>query len=62
MISATIIVLSVVFALAYAMVWCVNPRFRRQIEQPKHWFQDQLEKYDRECQQAYPTERKPDAD
>lgn len=62
MISATIIIASVVLALAYACVWCMNPRFRQQIEQPKHWFQDQLEKYDRQCQQASPTEQEPDAD
>ena len=62
MISATIVIASVVLALAYACVWCLSPRFRQQIEQPKHWFQDQLEKYDRECQQAPPTDRTPDAD
>jgi hypothetical protein len=62
MISATIIIASVVLALAYACVWCINPRFRQQIEQPKHWFQDQLEKYDRQSQQASSTEQEPDAD
>jgi hypothetical protein len=61
MISATIVIASVILALAYACVWCLSPRFRRQIEQPKHWFQDQLEKYDREYQQAPPTDKTPDA-
>jgi hypothetical protein len=62
MISATIIIASVVLALAYACVWCLNPRFRQQIEQPKHWFQDQIEQYDRNCQQTAATEQAPDAD
>jgi hypothetical protein len=62
MISATIVIGSVVLALTYACIWCMSPRFRQQIEQPKHWFQDQLEKYDRECQQAPPKENAPDAD
>jgi predicted HicB family RNase H-like nuclease len=62
MISATIIIASVVLALAYVVVWLVNPKFRQQIEQPKYWFQDQLEKYDHECRQALTEQRKPDAD
>ncbi|MGD8341265.1 MAG: hypothetical protein PVH89_10805 [Gammaproteobacteria bacterium] len=62
MISATIIIASVVLALVYGCVWCMSPEFRQQIEQPKHWFQDQLEKYDRECRQSPPTGTEPDAD
>jgi hypothetical protein len=62
MISATIILASIVLALVYACAWCLNPRFRQQIEQPKHWFQDQLEKYDRECGEALRAEQEPDAD
>ena len=48
MISLTIVIGTVLLALVYIGIWCVSPRFRRQIEQPKHWFQDQLEKYDRD--------------
>ena len=62
MISALIIVASVVLALAYACAWCLNPRFRHQVEQPKHWFQEQLESYDRECQRTAPKAQDPDAD
>jgi hypothetical protein len=62
MISATIIIASVVLALVYACVWLINPRFRQEIEQPKHWFQDQLEQYDRECQPTSATQHEPDAD
>jgi hypothetical protein len=61
-ISSGIIIASILLALIYAAVWCLNPRFRQQIEEPKHWFQDQLEKYDRECRQAPPKETEPDAD
>ena len=62
MISATIIIASVVLALAYGCLWCINPRFRQQVEQPKYWFQDALQKYDRERKQASSAERDPDAD
>ena len=62
MISVTIVIGSVVLALTYACIWCMSPRFRQQVEQPKHWFQDQLQKYDREYQQAPTTENAPNAD
>jgi hypothetical protein len=49
MITATIILASLVLAAAYTLAWFCLPRVRRQIEQPKHWFQEQVESYDREC-------------
>lgn len=62
MISATIVIASVVLALAYACAWFLNPRFRQQVEQPKHWFQDQLQKYDAECRRSFPKPEDHDAD
>ncbi len=62
MISATIIIASVVLAIVYMCVWSLSPRFRQQVEQPKYWFQDQLEKYDRELKAASSTQNEPDAD
>jgi hypothetical protein len=61
-ISATIIIASIVLALVYTCVWCLSPRFRQQIEQPKYWFQGQLEKYDREFEAASSKENESDAD
>jgi hypothetical protein len=62
MISATIIIASIVLALVYTCLWSVSPRFRQQVEQPKYWFQDQLEKYDREFEAASSTQNEPDDD
>lgn len=49
MITNFIIVSSVILALAFVIAWLVNPGLRRRIESPKHAFQDQLERYNREC-------------
>ena len=57
MISLTIIVGSVLLALIYALAWLLVPGIRRQIEQPKHCFQQRLEQYDRVYRNnADPTE------
>lgn len=49
MISLTIIIASIVLALIYALAFMLVPGVRRQIEQPKHCFQQRLQQYDREC-------------
>ena len=49
MISLAIIGASVALALVYAFCWAFVPGVRRQIEQPKHCFQDRLKQYDRAC-------------
>jgi hypothetical protein len=49
LITATIILGSIAFALVYSCVWFCIPRLRRQIEQPKYWFLDQVQQYDRQC-------------
>jgi hypothetical protein len=48
-ISLTIILASVGLALIYALAFLFVPGVGRQIEQPKHRFQQQLQRYDRDC-------------
>jgi hypothetical protein len=38
-----------VFAAIFIVAWLVKPDFRRQIEHPKHEFQDQVQRYDQQC-------------
>ncbi len=59
MITATIIFGSVVLALAYAAVWIFVPRVRGQIEQPKHWFVEQIQQYDQACQDGAIRRKEP---
>ena len=46
MISGIVIVASLVLAAGFCLAWLIRPGLRRDIEQPKHWFQDQLRRYD----------------
>lgn len=57
MITDAIVVASVVLSLAFAAVWLLRPDLRAWIEQPKHRFQDHVERYDRQhAAQAAPHE------
>jgi hypothetical protein len=47
MITAIIVIATVVFAAIFTIAWLANPGLRRQIEHPKHCFQDQVKQYDR---------------
>jgi len=47
MISAIVIVSSIVLATAFSLAWLLRPDLREEIERPKHSFQDQLRRYDR---------------
>ena len=49
MITNFIIGSSIILVLAFVIVWLVSPELRRRIESPKHAFQDQLERYNRDC-------------
>jgi len=49
-ISAIVIVASLVLATAFALMYALRPGLREEIERPKHWFQNQLDRYDRHCQ------------
>lgn len=46
MISYIVIVASLVLAAAYVLAWLIRPGFRQDIERPKHWFQNELRRYD----------------
>ena len=50
MISAIVILASLAFGLAFFLAWLLRPGLREEIERPKYWFQDQLRRYDRQCQ------------
>lgn len=52
MISNLIVLLSLVFAGAYALAWLLRRDLRERIERPKHRFQDRLSQYDRQCHDA----------
>lgn len=49
MISAVVIIASVVLAGAFTLGWLLSRGLREAIERPKHSFQDQLRRYDRQC-------------
>jgi len=61
-ISLTIISASVALALIYALCWAFVPGVRRQIEQPKHCFQNRLKQYDRACGMSTDESEPADAD
>ncbi len=46
MITTLIVGLSLLFAGAMLLAYLLVPAWRRQIEQPKHSFQEQLQRYD----------------
>jgi hypothetical protein len=50
--AGLIVVSSAVLAVAFAFAWLVRPGFRERIEGPKHRFQRDLSRYDRECREA----------
>ena len=52
MISAIVIVASIVLAAAFSAAWLLSPGFRQAIERPKHSFQDQVTMYDRQCHKS----------
>lgn len=59
MITAMIIVFSVILAAAYFVAWLTKPDLRKQIEYPKHCFQDQLRQYDQQCREEQERTRNP---
>ena len=50
MISSIVIIASLVLAAAFILAWLLRPGLRQEIERPKHWFQDELRRYDQQCQ------------
>jgi len=45
-ITAVIIVASLVLAAAFVLAWALQPALRRRIEEPKHSFGEQVRAYD----------------
>lgn len=45
MISNFIVVSSLLLALLFTVAWLARPDLRRRIEEPKHLFQEQVERY-----------------
>jgi hypothetical protein len=56
LITAIVILASLVLAAAFVAAWLLRPSLRAQVEQPKHWFQDQVREYDRLCRQRQTRE------
>lgn len=49
MITAFIVIASVVLAAVFTIAWLSSPVLRRHIEYPKHTFQDQVQRYNQHC-------------
>ena len=49
MITAFIVISSVVLGLIFTIAWLLRPGLRRQIESPKHHFQEQIRAYNQQC-------------
>ena len=60
MITAIIVGSTVLLATIFTLAWLTNPALRRQIEQPKHCFQDQVHQYNRQCHDAREMKGKSD--
>ena len=48
MISTVIVLLTLAMAIGYSLAYVLRPAWRARIEAPKHCFQDQLQRYDRQ--------------
>ena len=48
-VSTLIVSAALLLAVAFSLAWLLAPSLRRQIEQPKHWFQNQARRYDQAC-------------
>jgi hypothetical protein len=52
MIATIIVTLSLVLAAIFTVAWIIKPSLRRQIEEPKYGFQEQVRQYNRQCHSA----------
>jgi len=52
MIAATIVCVSLLFALVYTLAYFLKPGLRDQIESPKYTFQEQIRQYNRQDDNA----------
>jgi hypothetical protein len=52
MISAFIVISSILLAAAFTIAWLTRPNLRRRIEAPKYAFQRQLDAYNHQVQDS----------
>jgi hypothetical protein len=52
MLTAIILVGSILLAAGFAVAWFVSPAFRQRIERPKHLFADQVRQYDEQYRET----------
>jgi len=48
-VTSIVVVASLILAAGFALAWLLAPGFRRQIEDPKRWFANQVQRYDQAC-------------
>ena len=60
MITAIIVISSLLLAAIFTVAWLTNPALRRQIELPKHSFQDQVQQYNQQCHDPREAKRNSD--
>ncbi len=53
MITAFIVISSVILGLIFTLAWLLRPELRRQIESPKHNFQEQIRAYNQQCHDSH---------
>jgi hypothetical protein len=58
---ATVVVgTALALGIAFSVAWLIAPALRRQIEAPKHWFQNEAQRYDRACTPTHDGQGKSD--
>ena len=60
MISAFIVITSVLLAAGFGIAWVAIPRLRSKIEDPKYAFQDQLQAYNQQVRNTGDGANEPD--
>lgn len=60
MISAFIVITSVLLTVAFGLAWLVLPHLRRKIEDPKFTFQQQLQTYNQQINETGSSADEPD--
>jgi hypothetical protein len=53
MITAFIVISSVILGGIFTLAWLLRPELRRQIESPKHNFQEQIRAYNQQCHDTH---------
>ena len=57
MITAFIVISSLLLAGAFAFAWATRPELRRRIERPKHLFAAQVQQYDKDLRSTDSPDR-----